>query len=133
MADQSGELRCAIFTPDRQVLDTAAVSIIIPAHDGLVGILRGRAPLLAKLGIGIVRLSTGGEERKLFVDGGFAQVRGNKVTLLTAVALEPDQIDRRSAETALKAAVDMKITDDASHTARIDAIQRARCQLALVS
>ena len=113
MADPSGELSCAVITPDREVLDTVAEAVIMPAHDGLVGILRGRAPL--------------------FVDGGFAQVRGNKVTILTAVALEPDQIDRRLAEAALKAALDMKITDEASHTSRSDAIQRARSQLALVS
>ena len=80
------------------MLDTVAGSVVMPAFDGLVGVLKGRAPLLAKLGIGIVKLTAGGEERKLFVDGGFAQVRANKVTILTAVALEPDQIDRAAAE-----------------------------------
>jgi F-type H+-transporting ATPase subunit epsilon len=131
MGDQ--KLQCAVITPDRQVLDVAADSVVMPAYDGLVGILPGRAPLLAKLGIGIVRLETGDGERRVFVDGGFAQVRDNKVNILTQAALEPEQIDRAAAEADLKAAMDMSITDEESHTARTNAIARAKTQLALVS
>ena len=133
MDDQSAKLSCAVITPDRQVLDVTADSVVMPAHDGLIGILRGRAPLLCKLGIGIVKLVIGNEERRLFVDGGFAQVRDNKVTILTSAALEPDQIERPAAEAALKAAMDMAISDEESSTARSNAITRARSQLALVS
>jgi F-type H+-transporting ATPase subunit epsilon len=131
MGDQ--KLQCAVITPDRQVLDVTADSVVMPAYDGLVGILPGRAPLLAKLGIGVVRLETEEGERRVFVDGGFAQVRDNKVTILTQAALEPEQIDRAAAEADLKAAMDMAITDEASLTNRIDAIARAKTQLALVS
>jgi F-type H+-transporting ATPase subunit epsilon len=133
MGDRSAKLHCAVITPDRQVLDVAADSIVMPAYDGLIGILPGRAPLLAKLGIGIVRLSEGDQERRVFVDGGFAQVRDNRVTILTSAAMEPDQVDRPSAEAALKAAMDMPITDEESLVARSDAIARAKTQIALVS
>ncbi len=133
MDDQSAKLSCAVITPDRQVLDVTADSVVMPAHDGLIGILHGRAPLLCKLGIGIVKLVTGNEERRLFVDGGFAQVRNNKVTILTSAALEPDQIERSAAEVALKAAMEMAISDEESSTARSNAITRAKSQLALVS
>jgi F-type H+-transporting ATPase subunit epsilon len=127
------KLHCAVITPDRQVLDVTADSIVMPAYDGLIGILPGRAPLLAKLGIGIIRLETDDGERRVFVDGGFAQVRDNKVTILTQAALEPEQIDRAAAEADLKAAMDMPITDEASLTTRTNAIARAKIQLALVS
>ncbi len=133
MDDQSSKLSCAVITPDRQVLDVTADSVVMPAHDGLIGILRGRAPLLCKLGIGIVKLVTGGQERRLFVDGGFAQVRDNKVTILTSAALEPEQIERSAAEAALKSAREMAITDEESATARTNAIARAKSQLGLVS
>ncbi len=133
MADQNGEVRCAVITPDRQVLDVKARSVVVTAHDGQIGVLTGRAPLLCKLGIGVVRLDVGGQERRLFVDGGFAQVRQNEVTVLTPAALEPEQIDRKKAEAALQAAMDMRITDDESFAARTDAIARAKAQLSLVS
>ncbi|MBN1344227.1 MAG: ATP synthase F1 subunit epsilon [Phycisphaerae bacterium] len=134
MADQdrkSGELRCMVITPDRQVLDVSAQSVVLPAHDGQIGVLRNRAPLLCKLGIGVLKLQTGGKERKLFVDGGFAQVRENDVTVLTTDALEPNQIDRGSAEAALSSAKNLRITDDDSLAARTDAITRAATQLSL--
>lgn len=133
MADQTGELRCAVITPDRQVLDVAVSSVVLPAYDGLIGILRGRAPLLCKLGIGIVRLVTGGKEQRLFVDGGFAQVRDNNVTVLTSAAMAPEEINRQSAQAGLQAALSMRITDDQSFQARSDAITRAKTQLALAA
>jgi F-type H+-transporting ATPase subunit epsilon len=133
MGDQSTKLSCAVITPDRQVLDVTVDSVVMPAHDGLIGILQGRAPLLCKLGIGIVKLVTGDQERRLFIDGGFAQVRDNKVTILTSAALEPEQIERSAAEAALKAAQELAITDEESVAARADAIARAKSQLALVS
>lgn len=129
--EQSGDLRCAIITPDCQVLDVAATSVVIPAHDGQIGILRKRAPLLCNLGIGVVKLTTGGTQRRVFVDGGFAEVRDNQVTVLTSAALEPEQIDRETAQAALNVAKNMRITDDASFQARQDAIARAKTQLAL--
>ena len=41
--------QCIIVTPEQQVLDESVTQAIIPAHDGLLGILTDRAPLLAKL------------------------------------------------------------------------------------
>jgi len=132
MVDQKGDVRCAVITPDRQVLDVEVTSVVLPAHDGQIGILRGRAPLLCKLGIGVVRLGHAGQERRVFVDGGFAQVLDDHVTVLTPSALEPDQIDRTAAEAALEAAREMRITDEVSLLARTNALARAKTQLALV-
>ncbi len=131
--DQSGPVRCAIITPERQVLDVGADSVVIPAHDGQYGVLRGRAPLLCKLGIGAVKLTQAGRERRVFVDGGFAQVRDDNVTVLTQSAAEPEQIDREAAEAALRAAMKMRITDEDSFAVRSDAIARAKTQLAMTT
>ena len=43
-------LTCSVITPEAQVFDGAAESVVVPAHDGEIGILFNRAPLLAKLG-----------------------------------------------------------------------------------
>jgi F-type H+-transporting ATPase subunit epsilon len=67
--------------------------------------------------------------KEYFVDGGFAQVRNNDVSILTQRAVPTEQIVRADAENALAAAEAMKITDDASFQARQDALQRARVQL----
>jgi F0F1-type ATP synthase epsilon subunit len=35
--------RCVIVTPEQQVLDESLTQAVLPAHDGLVGILTDRA------------------------------------------------------------------------------------------
>ena len=133
MAKSHG-LHCAVITPERLVVEADVDSIVLPAHDGLIGILRNRAPLLCEVGIGVLTL-TGGEVgvRELFVDGGFAQVLDNEVSILTTRAQDPAQIDRQAAATALEAARQMKITDEPSFDARQKAIARAKTQISLAS
>lgn len=133
MAHQKGGIRCTIITPDRRVLDTQVSSVVIPAHDGQIGILRGRAPLVCRLGIGVLKLQSapGEAERRYYIDGGFAQVRDDNVTVLTQAAMEPGQVDRAAAEAALRSAIEMKIPDEAAYVARNSAIARAKTQLML--
>ena len=61
--------------------------VVLPAHDGQIGILTGRAPLLVRLGDGklTATLAKGGE-RLFHVKGGVAQMKGSKLTVLTESA-----------------------------------------------
>ena len=121
---------CSVITPEKAVLKCAATFVAFPAHDGEVGILQNRAPLVCKMGIGPLRIEAG-QMHTFFVDGGFAQVVGNHLTLLTEQARKPDQLNAESAKQALVEARAMKITDEASLDARSNAIQRAQVQLKL--
>ena len=123
---------CSVITPERIALECDAQSVVFPAHDGEQGVLRGRAPLICRMGIGVLRIETPDGSRRLFVDGGFAQVTDGQLTLLTEQAVEPGELDAAAGETALVEARAMKITNDASWTSRSRAIQRARVQLKLV-
>ena len=40
--------RCVVVTPEQQTLDETVTQAILPAHDGLLGILTDRSPLLVK-------------------------------------------------------------------------------------
>ena len=71
----SKTLHCSIITPEQQVFDANATSVVLPAHDGLVGILHDHAPLLCEMGTGVLRIETEREgQKEFYVDGGFAQV-----------------------------------------------------------
>lgn len=91
-------LQCTVVTPERAILDEAADSVVVPAHDGEIGILPGHARLLAKLGVGVLRVTSAGQTREMFVEGGFVQVASNKVTVLTDSASEIAAIDLAAAE-----------------------------------
>ena len=86
MAKQS-DIQCSVLTPEKQVLEAAATAVVIPAHDGLIGILKNRAPLICELGKGELRIDTvDGKQERIQIDGGFASVRDNEVTILTEKA-----------------------------------------------
>lgn len=124
--------QCSVITPERAALECDATFVAFPAHDGEMGVLVNRAPLLCKLGIGVLRVETADEQQTMFIDGGFAQVLGNRLSILTQHARKPDDLERDAAEQALVEAGAMKITDQASWQARANAIQRARVQLQLL-
>jgi F-type H+-transporting ATPase subunit epsilon len=128
---KSGTFHCSVVTPEHVVLDAEAKFVAFPAHDGEVGILQDRAPLLCKVGIGPLRVEGAGSRHLMYVDGGFAQVVDNKLTILTERAKKIEEIDAKAAEKAMVEARSMEITDDTSFEERQKAIKRAQVQLKL--
>ncbi|GMU33445.1 MAG: ATP synthase F1 subunit epsilon [Planctomycetia bacterium] len=127
-----GPIECSVITPERQVLSTSANSVVFPAHDGLIGILNGRAPLLCELGTGVLRVySTEGDMKEVFIDAGFAQVLNNEVTILTERAELAENISQSDANMALSDAEALPAHDEASVVARQKAIARAKTQLSI--
>ena len=123
-------IHCSVITPERQVLDANAKSVVLPAHDGLRGVLKDHAPLLCELGTGVLRVDTENEgSKEFFVDRGFAQVLSNEVTILTEHAGSADEVSRADAEKALAEAEKMPMTDDASREARQRALDVAKAKL----
>lgn len=121
MEPSSRKLQCVVVTPERTILDTAADSVVVPMYDGELGVLPGRAALIGRLGPGELRTRRGNEVERFFVDGGFAQVRENVVTVLTPRAQKAGDIDQAAANKVLEK---VPATD-----AELKAQERARVQL----
>ena len=118
---------CVVVTPEQQVLDQQCSQVVFPAHDGQVGILTDRAPLLAKLGTGELKLDVvGGTKRSFFIDGGMAQMKDNKLTILTGEAVAVEDIDAESARAAVAEATARQATDPAAAEQRERELRRAR-------
>ena len=122
-------LHCCVITPEQQVFDADATEVVLPAHDGLLGVLKSRAPLVCELGTGVLRVDTVGEGKKEFyVDGGFGQVLHDEVTILTERAAAAENISKTEAAKKLEAAHALKISDEASFESRQRAIAGAEAQ-----
>ncbi len=85
-------LELTVITPQRQVLQTTAQAVVLPVHDGELGVLHQRAPLVCELGIGQLRYTAAGQTVRVFIDGGFAQVLQDQVTVLTRRAIPATEI-----------------------------------------
>jgi F-type H+-transporting ATPase subunit epsilon len=79
-------MRVTIISPDKSVYDGDATSVIAPAFDGEVGILRRHAAFMTLLGRGRLVVRRGEETRTFTVRGGFLQVRDNVVRVVTESA-----------------------------------------------
>ena len=124
---RSDTFHCSVITPERAVLEADATSVVFPAHDGEVGILKNHAPLLYKLGVGVLRVKTPEGEQAFFIDGGFAQMVDNRLTLLTQQARPVAEIDRAVADRAREEARALPATGSETEiAARQRAQQRAR-------
>ncbi|MGB7987265.1 MAG: ATP synthase F1 subunit epsilon [Terracidiphilus sp.] len=97
MADETNQLRVRLVTPERTFFDHAAAAVELPAKNGYFEVLYGHAPLMAELGAGdvIVHGGDGNPESVLRynVSWGFAEVLGDRVTILASDALKPEEID----------------------------------------
>jgi F-type H+-transporting ATPase subunit epsilon len=119
--------KCVVVTPDQQVLDETVTQAIVPAHDGLIGIMTGRAPLLIQLGTGPLRVDlASGQKRYFFVDGGVAQMKDNKLTILSEDAKPASEIDAEAARAAYTKATATKASKPEEVAERDHQINRAR-------
>jgi F-type H+-transporting ATPase subunit epsilon len=104
MLPESIEL--VIVTPERQLLRQTVVEVTLPGGDGCLGVLPGHAPLITELGIGELtyRAKNASEAEPLAIISGFAEVLGDRVTVLAEIAERPEEIDISRAEEAKKRA-----------------------------
>jgi F-type H+-transporting ATPase subunit epsilon len=128
MVETSHALHCVVVTPERAVLDETADFVALPMYDGELGVLPGRAPLIGRLGYGELRIRHGEATKRYYVDGGFAQVRSNVVTVLTPRALRAEEINTQTVTQALESARAPGATPEAQE-AQLRAQERARAQL----
>lgn len=123
------EIRCIVVTPEATVLDETSDFVALPLFDGELGVGAAHTPLIGRLGYGELRLGHAPSARRFYVDGGFAQVQDNVVTVLTNRALPAENLSAASAE-ALLAEVRQKPAHTAEHLAlRQRAEAQARGQL----
>jgi len=75
---------CEILSPEGSLFRGEAVFVAATATDGEVGVLFNHAPLVSALGEGSLRITLpDGTVRRFTAHGGFLEVSGNRVTILT--------------------------------------------------
>jgi F-type H+-transporting ATPase subunit epsilon len=126
----STALKCIVVTPERAVLDEAADFVALPMYDGELGVLPGRAPLIGRLGFGELRVRQGAATQHYYVDGGFAHIQADIVTVLTGKAIPAAELSGAAAEQALAAALKPATGDALDFALKQQA--RARAQLRMV-
>ena len=133
MAKQRKAFTIEILTPAGPVFKAEVIGAVLPAADGQIGILGGRAPLAATVGAGMLTtdLKDGGR-REFLVEGGFAQMSGDLLTVLAESCEAIEQVDPEAAWEELQKARRMPAETDGEYAARDRAVTAARTKFRLV-
>jgi len=85
-----------LVSPDRISFSGEVDQVDVPGAEGDFGVLAGHAPLIALLRPGLMTVTSGGEQTRLVVLGGFAEVGPDGLTVLADVATSVEDLDRTS-------------------------------------
>jgi F-type H+-transporting ATPase subunit epsilon len=119
------KLAFSLVSPERELFQGPVDQVVAPGTDGEFGVLPGHAPFMSTIKPGALRILDGGSERRIFVNGGFADVTPDGLTVLAEDAVDLADVDPAKLEQDLKDA-----REDVS-LASGDAPRRARAQAAL--
>jgi ATP synthase F1 epsilon subunit len=136
--------QCDIYTPTQHVASSPALHVQFPASDGKVGVLGGRSPMVALLGVGtLVLTDAGDQQQEYFLSRGFARMSNDALVLLAEEASELSKLNAEEAWEQLQQAQalpartpqeqEMREAMIASARARFNAAQRYRRKKGLVT
>ena len=123
------ELQCTVVTPETTLLDESAEFVALPLFDGEIGIAPGHTPLIGRLGAGELRITRSGQASRYYVEGGFVEVVGNVVTLLTSRAVAAAELDASVVQEQLDTARKRPANTPELMSIRDRAVASARSQL----
>ena len=83
-----------LVSPEKIAFSGEADQVDVPGAEGDFGVFAGHAPLISLLRPGVVTVYAGGEQTKLVVLGGLAEVGPDGLTLLADVATSIEDLDR---------------------------------------
>ena len=126
---KTGRLQCIVVTPEATILDQVADFVALPLYDGEIGIAPGHSPMIGRLGYGELRVRTGGQQIRYYIDGGFVQVADNVVSVLTNRAVPAEKLDPAVAQEHLATARAKPATSEETLAQREKLETQARAQL----
>lgn len=96
-------IKTEIVSPEHLVLSEEAKSVSVPGREGYFTVMGDHAPMMTTLKPGFVTV-TGTETRTFYVQGGFAEISPEGLTILAERAKSASDFERAEIEAAIKAA-----------------------------
>ena len=110
-------LKLEIVTPEGVTYSEDVEMVTLPGSEGEMGIYPNHVPLMTQVAAGEVAARRNGKDEFLAVGEGFVEITGERVAILTDMAMKADSIDETKAEEARKRAearLSEKLNDEES-------------------
>ena len=112
-------IKLEIVTPEAKIYSEDVDMVTLPGIEGEMGIYPMHIPLMTQVAAGEVAARKGGQDYFLAVGDGFVEVTGDRVAILTDMAIRAENIDEAKAEEARKRAearLDEKLSEEETAT-----------------
>ena len=97
-------LKLEIVTPEAKVFTGDVEMVTLPGVEGELGVYPNHVPLMTQLVAGEITARKDGQEYFLAVGNGFVEVTGDRVSIITDMAIEAANIDEAKVEEARRRA-----------------------------
>jgi F-type H+-transporting ATPase subunit epsilon len=129
------KLTFSLVAPTRELFHGEVDQVDVPGTEGDFGVLPRHAPVMAMIRPGALRIVNDGAVRRVFVNGGFADVNPEGLTVLAEDAVDLADVDAATLDQELKdAKEDLTVARDeharASVEKRIARIEAMKAALA---
>ena len=111
----SKTLRLEIVTPEAKTYSEDVDMMTLPGDQGEMGIYPMHVALMTQLVAGEISVRKDGRDYYLAIGEGFAEITGERLSILTDMSIKADDIDEARAEEARKRAearLQQKLTDE---------------------
>lgn len=95
-------LKLEIATPEARIYSEEVDMVTLPGLEGEMGIFPMHIPLMTQITHGEIVVRKGGQDHFLAVGEGFVEITGERVAILTDMAIRAADIDEARAEEARK-------------------------------
>src|ERR1700756_46174 len=113
--DMAATLKLEIVTPEAKIYSEDVEMVTLPGVEGEMGIYPMHVPLMTQLMAGELVARKGGQDHFLAIGEGFVQITGERVAVMTDMAIKAENIDEAKAEEArqrAEARLSEKLDDD---------------------
>jgi len=122
-------LRFELVSPERLLRSGEVYMVVVPGTEGDFGVLVGHAPLMSTIRPGAIQVYPAGMNdvpERIFIDGGFAEVGANGLTILAESAVPVSEIDVEATATRLAEAREALRSSSGEAAVKAAAAQVAR-------
>ena len=94
-------LKLEIISPKEKVFSTEAKQVILPTESGEIGLLTGHIPLVTQLKLGALKVINESSLEAFAIQGGFAQLVSDKISILTDEAIAVSDLEASAIEASI--------------------------------
>jgi len=92
-----------LVSPEKLLLSEQVEMVVIPGDEGDFGVLPGHSPVISNIRPGVLSVfENGAVTQRIFIASGFAEVTGDRCTVLAEGAEAVEDLDQASIEQAIR-------------------------------